>query len=155
MWTQLRKYTVKGLREFGFGKLKSMDTMIQEEVLDMVDFLKDAAHRNQGVVDINPHDFAGSIVNILWCMVAGYKFPIGDKTVHQILEHGNRIADVTAQSNPYNAFPKLRIWFPKLTSWDKHMESHTQYQEFVKVCNKTTFDLCHDSILKFEIISRV
>lgn len=133
-WRDLRKYTVKNLREFGFGKVKSMQVMIQEEVGDMMDFLKDTSRENRGIMEMNPHDYAGSVVNILWSMVAGYKFPIGDKTIHAILEHGNRISEVTSQGNIYNAFPELRKWFPKLTNWDKHMESHTEYQQFVKVC---------------------
>ncbi|XP_021950528.2 methyl farnesoate epoxidase [Folsomia candida] len=131
-WRDLRKYTVKNLREFGFGKVKSMQVMIQEEVGDMMDFLKDTSRENRGIMEMNPHDYAGSVVNILWSMVAGYKFPIGDKTIHAILEHGNRISEVTSQGNIYNAFPELRKWFPKLTNWDKHMESHTEYQQFVK-----------------------
>ncbi|CAG7836749.1 unnamed protein product [Allacma fusca] len=79
-WVEQRRFTLRHLRDFGFGK-QYMEDLIMDEVKDMIDDLK----KQEGQSVMMNEKFALAVINSLWMIVAGKKFKHDDEEKIQIL----------------------------------------------------------------------
>jgi hypothetical protein len=85
LWKHQRRFTLRHLRDFGFGKQK-MDDYIHEEVsilFDAIDRIaKQRNHRDAGLdlLTIMP----AVAINILWYIIAGAKHDLEDENFMQL-----------------------------------------------------------------------
>lgn len=120
VWKEMRRFSLRTLRDFGFGKQSSMDATIQEELAGLMAGLNSQlAHADSGIVVPMHQFFTISILNILWKMIAGFRFEHTDTRLKQLLV----LIDQVSKDNSiggssgtlYSAFPFLARIVPKMT----------------------------------------
>ncbi|CAG0902836.1 unnamed protein product [Darwinula stevensoni] len=67
LWQENRRFTIRVLKDFGFGKKAAMDSMIQDAAVDLCKFLIENRQEPQ---DLGPR-LNLAILNIIWKMTAG------------------------------------------------------------------------------------
>lgn len=107
-WADQRRFTLKVLRDFGFGKSSMEDTL-----LDEVDKLCDELKKSGGkAVDIGLK-MNISILNALWAMLTGEKLPLNDPKLLLIVESFNAFLRST---NPTSALASM-FPTPQMIRW--------------------------------------
>jgi cytochrome P450 len=138
-WADQRRFTLRVLRDFGFGKSSMEDTL-----LDEVDKLCERIKKVAGSA-VNPGlKMNISILNALWAMLTGEKLPLSDPKLRNIVEKFN--AFFTESSNPSSAmasmFPhpqmiRWRIFKPIRNALGLYLDSlHTSIFEVAKLCEE-------------------
>ena len=79
-WVEQRRFTLKALKDFGFGKT-SMEVIIADEIVKFQDLLKSLQGQP---VDLRAQ-FNLPIINILWRVVAGDQFDYGNPKLTSLL----------------------------------------------------------------------
>lgn len=73
-WEQLRRFTLRQLRDFGFGK-STMESLIMEELQEVIERMKSAQGNSvEGARD----QMSIATVNSLWKIVSGQRCSHGD-----------------------------------------------------------------------------
>jgi methyl farnesoate epoxidase/farnesoate epoxidase len=72
-WLEQRRFTLRHLKDFGFGK-KTMESVIQEEVSDLIERFKETA----GKPISTENAFNAAILNAIWSIIAGDRFKQDD-----------------------------------------------------------------------------
>jgi len=84
LWQEQRRFSMRHLRDLGFGKA-SIEGHMLNEVDDLVKEIREQAESNFD----NIVDFKGtlnvSVVNILWAIIGGKRFPRDDYAFRQLL----------------------------------------------------------------------
>ena len=78
-WLGQRNFTVKQLKNFGFGK-KDLEGVIVEEARDLVEYIDSLG----GLVKVNDSLFYVPVLNVLWNMVVGYSLKRDDEEMQSI-----------------------------------------------------------------------
>ena len=69
IWTEQRRFSLKHLRDLGFGR-KTLDSVMVQEVDELVDKFLES---KDGIVQMNG-TFSVAIINVLWQIVASQRF---------------------------------------------------------------------------------
>jgi len=121
VWADQRRFTLRTLRDFGFGKT-GMEEMIQEEV----SLFKACINKNKG----EPFDFINQynlpILNALWRVTSGERFDYDDPKLISIIE---RLTDMFKRlARPENVisicFPWINKIFPTFLEKDKSVKTN-------------------------------
>ncbi|XP_049832281.1 methyl farnesoate epoxidase-like [Schistocerca gregaria] len=125
-WVQQRRFTLRHLRDFGFGKI-SMEGRILEEVEDLVGSL---ANKTVQVTEL----FGIHMVNVLWAVAAGSRFERHDARLKKLLEGVN---ETFRSGNPTGSMlrrllPFLTKLAPGLTGYSREVETRTELQDFIR-----------------------
>ena len=83
-WREQRRFMLRNLRDFGFGKTEMEDT-----VLDEVEKLCQEISKNVGMPTCLDNALNLSIVNVLWAILVGEKLPLKDPKLLKIVENFN------------------------------------------------------------------
>jgi hypothetical protein len=79
-WKEQRRFALKHLRDFGFGK-SSMEDIIQEEFIQLGEKFKE-----NNVKEVDSHQlFNLMVINVLWGIVAGKRYNIKSILPHKLL----------------------------------------------------------------------
>jgi len=130
-WSEQRRFTLRTLRDFGFGK-SNMDEMIQDEVRQLIVYLKDLAK--------DPIDFAGvfnlPVLNALWRVCTGESYEYNDPKLNEIIRQMSEFFKLAADKSILFIvkFPRLFKWFPTLLGRDKHI---TVQQNVMRMIRET------------------
>ena len=65
-WNQ-KNFSMKHLRNFGFGKSSMMETVMLEQASSLAETLAN----NSGVTEVTNKLFSNAIINVLWGIIAG------------------------------------------------------------------------------------
>jgi len=79
-WAEQRRFALRHLRDFGFGK-SSMEEIVMGEVREICDWLK----RAEGNPVSLGHRFSLATYNSLWRILTGERFDHDDAKLHEIL----------------------------------------------------------------------
>ena len=141
----MRRFSVRTLRDFGFGKQKSMEMTIQEELNYLTQSLNDrlTADGGKSIVDMKQY-FTISVLNILWNMIAGTRFTHEDKKLHKLLVLLDQVIRANAigslGTTMYTAFPFLRHIIPKTTTHrQQRLQLFTELHKFFQVNAKRIY----------------
>ena len=108
-WAEQRRFTLRVLRDFGFGKSAMEDT-----VLDEVDKLCDELSNHIGKeIDIGLK-MNISVLNSLWAILTGEKLPLNDPKLQNIVERFN---DFFAKSSDPSAALASFFPYPPMIRW--------------------------------------
>ena len=116
-WQEQRRFCLKTLKHFGFGK-SSLESIMQEEIKKFCEELKQDCQ--EGPVDLS-NRFNVMVINILWRIIGGKSFDYKDKKFEELVQHLNKGFSAIAPTPKLAmlfAFPFLRKLFPKWTGFD-------------------------------------
>jgi len=80
-WAEQRRFSLRQLRDFGFGK-SSMEEIVMDEVKEISDWLK----REEGNPVSLTHRFSLATYNSIWRILTGERFDHDDAKLHKILD---------------------------------------------------------------------
>lgn len=135
-WQEQRRFSLRHLRDLGFGKTSS-EGLIREEIDDLMDEIRLQSGRNQ------PVDFKGmfnlSLINILWALIGGERFKRDDVRLARLLDIVDSFihsANFTRANIPFPAI-FLRL-FPSTTRnfLGLRNDLFTPLQDFIRVKKK-------------------
>lgn len=111
-----------------------MDKWIMDAANQLVDCIKmELLDSSDGTYFVFSQKFSIHVVNVLWNSVGGYKFDPNDELIKRNMECCDKVVDILSHSNPYNMFPFLKTWLPKLVRYPEHLKIHTDIHDFTKV----------------------
>nr|WBY51147.1 cytochrome P-450 [Holotrichia parallela] len=132
LWHEQRRFIVRHLREFGFGR-RNMSAMIEDEAQLMVDHFKSKIikTKNYGILQM---DKVGGIhiLNTLWMMLAGTRYSPEDTEVNKLQANLNELfknADMVGAL--FSQFPLLRFIAPDFSGYNLYMKSHEPLWQFI------------------------
>jgi len=73
-WEQIRRFTLRQLRNFGFGK-STMESLIMDDVMEVIDWMKSAGGKPLEEID---EKMSYAFLNSLWTIVSGRKYSKDD-----------------------------------------------------------------------------
>ena len=123
-WSIQRRFGLKKLKDFGFGKQSLEETINMEVEETMQKFLM--AGKEDFYLST---DFNIPIINILWQLVAGSRFAEDDSEGQKMIESVNKMF----KSHMKMCLTPLIIlkMFPKLTEYEENVEIHNIQKRFV------------------------
>ncbi|KAJ8882485.1 hypothetical protein PR048_014296 [Dryococelus australis] len=132
-WVEQRRFALRHLRDFGFGKT-SMDNIMHEEVQELFKVLEASEIHPDGPVPFAfvicnllftqiSRMFNQSIVNLLWTIVSGQRFSYDDEKFQEILTYVYKSFRLDVPGGILvNVFPFLRFIIPKWSGYEEAME---------------------------------
>jgi len=132
-YRDIKLFTVKTLKDFGFGKKVSMESAVEGESIDFLDYFQQKVEEEHGVIYMK-NMFTLPVLNILWDMVAGLRFSYDDRKMRElivIVEELSRSFDIGG--NILMAFPNLRFLAPELTGHAQQMRLYGKLHQFFRV----------------------
>jgi len=123
---------MKTLRDFGFGKQTSMESVLSDEVSILLETLDENAQSGDDVC--MQQFFTLPVLNTLWSLVAGITFSHDNQRIKCLLE----VLDDLSRNNPIQPgtlellpiFWRLHTFSTKLT---ERRSSFKKFQDFFKV----------------------
>ncbi|KAI5701779.1 hypothetical protein M8J75_013273 [Diaphorina citri] len=113
LWYEHRQFLIKHLRQLGLGK-NLMEAMILDEFLAFEKHLDSQVYQE---IQFS-QKVAGSVLNVLWIMVAGYKFDLNSGKLSNILGLMSlRARAFQITGGPLGFFPWLRFIAPDLVGY--------------------------------------
>ncbi|XP_041987465.1 probable cytochrome P450 305a1 [Aricia agestis] len=125
LWKEHRSFTVKHLKNVGFGKT-TMEAEVQKEMLHIIDYIDKNRHK-----PINPKgQLAISVMNTLWKFTAGERID-DDKLMHLIDVMERRSKAFTMSGGKLNQWPWLRFLFPQWSGYNLIKSANKQMSEII------------------------
>ncbi|XP_076763021.1 putative cytochrome P450 305a1 [Xylocopa sonorina] len=122
-WSDLRNWTVRTMKYFGFGK-REMSDMIKEELIVLIDNLsKQGPHSMKIVV-------TKAVVNVLWSLATGKRFTDEEKLNYfiQLMERRSEAFDMIG--GLVTSFPWLRHIAPQLTGYNILQTLNSEFKNY-------------------------
>ena len=136
-----RRFSLKTLKDFGFGK-QSLESAINTEIDELIEIFK----THQGDDYLLQNDFNIPIINILWKMIAGYRFTQREEHAEG-LRAVKSVSDIFSTGIRTNLFPlALCKVFPNFTNYKKRVEIADLQMKFLKKeieQHQNSFDACN------------
>ncbi|XP_037042570.1 cytochrome P450 2J6-like [Bradysia coprophila] len=132
-WLDVRIFTKKIMRKFGYGNVKIMDQSLIDSANQLIDSIKTLLlDNNDGTFAVKTSIFSVHVLNVLWTTVGGYKFDPNDELLIRNMNCLDKAAHVYGNQNLYNVFPFLKSWFPSLVNYPEHLKIHEEIHGFTK-----------------------
>jgi len=142
-WKELRRFTIKSLRDLGFGKSASEEAIINES-RSLVKNIIETIDGTNGEIDLEKTmNCAG--LNIIWNLVAGKRFDYDDLQMKHLCEMVRTFMtqgkDVIGK--PFGSMPFLRFIPPFKERFNTLSEITIKFKQFINAAieeHKETFD---------------
>lgn len=133
IWKDQRRFTMRHLKEFGFGR-RGMGEFIMTESEHLVDDMrKKCAINNNNSAVVQMHDFFGIyILNTLWSMMAGIRYTSEDaelKELQNILFE--LFSSIDMVGAVFSHFPWLRHIAPEMSGYKQFLSMHQSLWKFL------------------------
>ncbi|ODM94630.1 Farnesoate epoxidase, partial [Orchesella cincta] len=134
IWQTLRRFTIRTLRDFGFGRSASMDVVINEELAKFLEHFSEKLNRTRNnTMVITKELFDGSVLNVLWRLVTGKSFELGDERLDYLLQLSNDFLQASKNGADISlTFPFLRDWLPEWTGRNRQVMCIQKLCEFFR-----------------------
>ncbi|CAL8117112.1 unnamed protein product [Orchesella dallaii] len=134
VWQTLRRFTIRTLRDFGFGKTSSMDVVINEEISKFLAHFKKILARSETNTFIMTKElFEMTTTNVLWRLVTGISYDLDDSRMENVIRLSNEfLLSATNGGDISITFPFLRDWFPEWTERNRQTKCSTDLRDFVQ-----------------------
>ena len=131
-WKPTRRFTMRHLKAFGFGKKQTMQRFVNEE-FDVIDSQVERAIQEQGGVLAPIKLFQLPSLNLAWASAAGFRFEHDDPKIKKLLALNTELFQAIRIDDLSEAFPIFKkIWPSKFNYKDIYRCKHT-IEDFVKV----------------------
>nr|QTC11261.1 cytochrome P450 303A1 [Phenacoccus solenopsis] len=146
-WQEQRRFVMRHLREFGFGK-KTMSDLVQIEATSLVNMfeekLKYESDKNGGAIVPMRDAFSVYVLNTLWSMLASIRYSPDDgelKSLQSLLTE--LFANIDMVGALFSQFPFLRYVAPEKSGYKQFVSIHQRVWAFLKAeldNHKDTFE---------------
>jgi len=134
-WQEQRRFTLRNLRDFGFGKV-SMEGLIQEEVEKCVEMLSQEAGKvTQLSLKLNI-----AILNALWKLLTGEKLDYDSSKSKEIVERFNEMFRNSNIGGLIRVFPWLKHIIPGYIGYTNMKKVNETVQAMVEESYKAHLD---------------
>ncbi|XP_049885287.1 probable cytochrome P450 303a1 [Pectinophora gossypiella] len=134
LWKEQRRFLLKHLKEFGFGR-RGMANIAQLEAIHMVkDVMSQINLNNNGSGNIQMHNFFNTyILNTLWTMMAGLRYEASDPQM-QVLQAMlfDLFKAIDMVGTAFSHFPILSIIAPTASGYKDFMRIHKRIWRFLR-----------------------
>lgn len=134
-WVEQRRFVLRHLREFGFGK-RTMAELVQEEAVQLVeDFKMQIAKSKDGKGEIFAmrDAFSVGVLNTLWSMMASKRYNADDKELKDLQALLTELfANIDMVGALFSQFPVLRYIAPEASGYKSFVKIHQQVWAFLK-----------------------
>lgn len=116
-WQEQRRFTLRHLRDLGFGKTSIEDQMMNE-IHDLLSDIKSALSSDPGNVVEFRSIFGVSVINILWAIIGGKRYERDDAEFQKLLSNVDlfvRTGNTIRGNIPIPGF--LIRMFPSIPRW--------------------------------------
>ncbi len=136
-WNNIRKYTSRSLREYGFGNRSEMEKLIKNELVHLVNFIQEKLSQNQdGVVYFNKF-FQFSFLNLMSTMISGERHTYDDKEFKDLLRASNEWFETPVlKILTVMAFPWTRFVCPGILEYTKQLNALKDMNTYARVYMK-------------------
>ncbi len=133
-WREMRRFAMRTLRDFGYGKQKDMQAAIDEEVTTLLESLENVATSpsKDGILNVK-HLFTMPVLNILWSMVSSVRTKEDEAKLRRL----TKLVDNLTKATPIGGsildlFPGLRHVFPQQTGFTFMLKCFSELQGYFK-----------------------
>lgn len=131
-WQELKRYTLRTLKDFGFGKKNSMSSIMHEEVNEFLSVVETKLTK-EGHWTLDQHTLGCCAINVMWSLVAGFRFSLKDKRLQEAVKRNDDIIHAVGPTCVYTIFPFLKTLFPKWSGSVDHLRIFKEMQDFLSV----------------------
>ncbi|XP_021962197.2 cytochrome P450 2J6 [Folsomia candida] len=119
-WEGLRRFTLRQLRDFGFGK-STMEALIMDELEEILDWMK--SKEGLPVTNIKER-MSVAVVNSLWTVVSGKRYKHDDPAILKLTKDlTETMEELAKRMGPEIMLPWLKyLGFKGLVLWRNHLE---------------------------------
>ncbi|GBP04261.1 Probable cytochrome P450 303a1, partial [Eumeta japonica] len=135
LWKEQRRFLLKHLKEFGFGR-SGMGDIARIEAAHMIEDVRNMIRddkNNIGIV-IQMHNFFNTyVLNTLWTMMAGLRYDAKDsemKLLQDLLF--DLFATVDMVGALFSHFPVLSVLAPEMSGYKNFMKTHRKIWKFLR-----------------------
>lgn len=132
-WHEQRRYVIRNLREFGFGR-RNMSAMIEDEAGFLVEHLKQKLVKNNGTLTTHFETFFSvHVLNTLWTMMAGIRYNADDKILKDLQSDLNKLfVEIDMIGTLFSHFPILRFVAPEFSGYNLYIKTHEPIWRFIR-----------------------
>ncbi|CAH2035574.1 unnamed protein product, partial [Iphiclides podalirius] len=133
LWKEQRRFLIKHLKEFGFGR-KGMVNTACNEASYMVEDVKNIINSGEGKNGIYMHNFFNTyILNTLWTMMAGIRYNPSDPQMIVLLDLlFDLFRAVDMVGTMFSHFPILSIVTPTMSGYRDFIRTHKRIWKFLR-----------------------
>uniref|UniRef100_A0A2S2R175 Putative Cytochrome p450 n=1 Tax=Sipha flava TaxID=143950 RepID=A0A2S2R175_9HEMI len=146
-WVEQRRFVLRHLREFGFGK-RTMAELVQEEAVQLVEDFKEKIKKSKdgkGEIMEMRDAFSVGVLNTLWSMMASKRYNSEDKELKDLQALLTELfANIDMVGALFSQFPFLRYIAPEASGYKTFVNIHQQVWKFLRAeldSHKDTFIL--------------
>jgi len=143
-WKEVRRFTLKTLRDLGFGKSASEEAILEESKLLIENIKENLNGANTGIVDIEKQLNCAAL-NVIWNLVAGYRFQYNDAKMKEMARVTEEVMGMAKDvlGKPFGVLPFLRFFPPFKAKFKKLSKSFKDFEDFIRETvdeHEITFD---------------
>ncbi|ODN02915.1 Methyl farnesoate epoxidase [Orchesella cincta] len=121
-WSNIRKFTSKSLRDYGFGNRNSMQKLINQELLHLVEFIEAKVDSCSDGVLFFDRFFQASFLNLMSSMITGERHSYEDEELQKLIKASHDWFDAPILGVlTVMAFPWTRFVCPKLLGYEQQI----------------------------------
>ncbi|XP_063865486.1 cytochrome P450 2J4-like isoform X2 [Scylla paramamosain] len=110
VWKNQRRFTLRTLRDLGFGR-STLEPIMQEELEELLKLFRE---REGEKVEVGLL-FNRSIVNVIWAITIGKRYSYDDKKLEKLVEKVSKMVQTFNPFHPALRFRWVKKLFPNLT----------------------------------------
>lgn len=134
LWKEQRRFLIRHLKEFGFGR-RGMEEIAQQEAVHMINDVMAMVSREDTLsAIIQMHNFFNTyILNTLWTMMAGIRYRASDpqmKILQSLLF--DLFATVDMVGTAFSHFPILSVMAPSVSGYNNFIKTHKRIWKFLR-----------------------
>lgn len=132
LWEEQRMFSVKTLKNLGFGK-SSMIEHIQCEAEELIANLLKKCDKEMWIQDESSNIFDISVMNVMWKILRGERFELDDKRVIKLMESIHKSFQIIDMSGGVlNHLPFIRHIFPEKSGFRPLVNTMQPLWDFLK-----------------------
>lgn len=130
-WHEQRRFFLRQLREFGFGT-RNMSKLIEEEVSELVAHIENSIKFDDTNIFRVDTLFSVHILNTLWRMMAGVRYPAQDKKMRELQSILKELlTSISMTGASFSYFPILKYLAPEKSGYNLYVMTHLRIWEFL------------------------
>ncbi|KAI5729980.1 hypothetical protein M8J76_008667 [Diaphorina citri] len=131
LWVEQRRFVLRQLREFGFGK-RTMAQLVEEEAYQLVQLFKQEVQDGGAIIPMRDA-FSVPVLNTLWSMLAGIRYSPEDKELKKIQSLLTELfANIDMVGALFSQFPILRYVAPEMSGYKSFVSIHQKVWKFLR-----------------------